>query len=235
MALTTLANVKTVLGITTTAEDAKLTIMVAAAIAAVKSYTNGIDFEGPTTRTEYYQPEDKILTLRWKPVVSITSVYEDGNANWGDGSGAYASDTLLTAGDDYALMRDGSGVNGEVSRTGRIQRINALWLKRVTLPTYRGTNWNAMVRAVEPAYGAVKVVYVSGFSSVPSDVEMAVIAEIDSMRQRAGHGGQLAQSESLGEYSYSSQPNMKSSEFGVLLSDEARALLAPYMGMRLTI
>lgn len=229
MALATLSDVKTHLGITGSTYDSQLTMWLAAAIAGIKQACIGWDFE-QITRTEYYQPDGDVLISRYKPIKSITSIYEDAGAAWGQASGAFAASTLLTAGDDYALAQDGSGVNGEVSRSGLVYRIGKNWAQCTKPVTIAQTNVNAMMRRVVPALGSVKMIYVSGYDAVPSDVNLAVCFEVDMMRQMKGKGGGTVQSEGLGVYNYSLANVEKACKpFGYFLSPATGTLLAPYL------
>lgn len=231
MALATLADVKTHLGITGSTEDARLTAWLTAAIAAVTNACRGWDFES-TTRTEYYQPDGHNLITRFRPISSITTIHEDPGAYWGDVAGAYAADTLLTAGTDYALRRDGNGINGEVARSGIIVRIGKRWAQINAPSGYRNTNYQLLTQALDPAIGAVKIVYVSGYTTVPADVTQAVCFEVDAMRQKAGNGGQQVSGESLGEYSYSLKGDaVGAQQYSYLQSAAAASLLQPYLAV----
>jgi hypothetical protein len=75
MSLDTLANVKTRLGITTTADDALLGLLQDSADAFVAEYC-GRDFGGGTF-TEYFAGAVNVLRLRNYPVSSVTSVKAD--------------------------------------------------------------------------------------------------------------------------------------------------------------
>lgn len=235
MALATLTDVKTHLGITGTDEDTRLTAWLAAAIAAVNNACQGVDFES-STRTEYYQPDGYQLITKHRPISSVTSVYEDPDAKWGDVAGSYGASTLLTEGEDYALVRDGSGLNGEIAKSGIIVRINRRWAQVNTPLAYPNTNYQLLTQAVQPSVGAVKLVYVAGYTTVPADVTTAVCFEVDAIRQKAGKGGQQVTSESLGEYSYSAKGDaMGIQAYGYLQSAAAAALLQPYLALRVAL
>ena len=67
--------------------------------------------------------ENQVLQLLQLPVRSITEVREDLGAMGGQASGAFPASTVLTAGTDYYLDIDESGL----SRTGHLYRIGAGW------------------------------------------------------------------------------------------------------------
>lgn len=237
MSLATLSAIKLNLGIadSDTSQDSRLTAWMNAAIAAVQRACEGVDFES-ITRTEYYEPDGWNLITRHRPISSITTVYEDANAAWGDESGAFAADTILVAGSDYALVRDGSGVNGEVAKSGIIRRIGTKWATAISPVAYRNTNYNNLTRSIVPAIGPVKLVYVSGYTTCPVDVTQAICAEVDMMRAMAGQGGQQMTSESLGEYSYSTANLHRGvQDFGYFLSPQAAVLMQPYMASRIAL
>ena len=229
MALATLTNLKTYLGITGTTEDARLQMMLDAAMSGIIQACIGWRFE-QVTLTEYYEPDGSKLILRSRPVKSITSLYEDASASWGQTSGAFDTDTLLSEGEDYALEKDGSGINGEVSRSGLIVRIGRLWARQARPVFVSGSVTGSMMLKMSPATGPVKVTYVAGYDDVPADVVLAVYAEVDMMRLMRKKGGGTVQSFGLGEYSYSLANVDKSSHaYGYFLSPQTSTLLAPYL------
>ncbi len=229
MAIATLAQVKTHLGISVTTYDTQLTQWLDAAISAVTNYC-GTSFE-QATRTEYYQPDGYKLVLKNRPVISVTSVYENAGAYWGSADNPWTSDYLLTAGTDYALQTDAAELTatyGYTSRSGIIIRIGRRWARRYANNTTPGmSGYNLSVPDL-PAQGSVKVVYVSGYTTVPAAVTQAVLWEVDAYRSRAGKGGQQLTAESLGEYSYSMAQQDAAFAKGGLLSSAAVQLLAPF-------
>src|SRR5690606_6904105 len=82
--------------------------------------------------------DTRILQLPELPVRSITSIYEDAAAEFGQGPGDFNASTLLTSGVDYALELDQTGI----CRTGHVRRVGSVW------PAKAGT---------------VKVTYVAGY------------------------------------------------------------------------
>lgn len=232
MALASLTDVKTHLGISGTTYDTQLTFWLNAALSAVINYC-GTSFE-TATRTEYYSPDGYIIRLRNGPVQSVTSVYEDASAAWNQNpDGAFGSDTLLVAGQDYALVED----QGEttlardfVSRSCLLRRLGKPWARRYPQSRTIGfLNYQLSIPDL-PAIGAVKVVYISGYSTVPAAITQAVCWEVDAYRQRAGHSGGMMTQESLGEYSYQ-LANIQNDLKGGLLSDAAKILLAPFKNL----
>lgn len=88
---------------------------------------------------EYSEETDR-LCLPERPVRSITSIYSDSAAYFGQGASDFGAATLLTAGTDYALEYTASGV----SWSGMVRKIAGTWPARA---------------------GTVKVTYVAGFSA----------------------------------------------------------------------
>jgi hypothetical protein len=81
MSLDTLANVKSRLGITTSADDTLLGLLQDSADAAIANYCNR-DFAGGTF-TEYYPGGSRFVHLRNFPVSSVTSVKLDSTYTYG--------------------------------------------------------------------------------------------------------------------------------------------------------
>ena len=76
MALTTLADLKTYLGISDSSEDALLNLLIADADAAILGYI-GRTIE-QATLTEYYSGDGpQMLVLKQRPVTAVTSVHVD--------------------------------------------------------------------------------------------------------------------------------------------------------------
>lgn len=85
-------------------------------------------------------------------VRSVTSVYEDLAAFFGQGSSDFAAGTLLTAGTDYFMELDKSGM----CRSGRLVRVYRHWSSRP---------------------GTIKITYVAGFTSAELDDEYSFVKE----------------------------------------------------------
>ncbi len=164
--------------------------------------------------TEYYagtgSPE---LVLRERPVQSITSVYEDDEAYWNQGPGAFATDTLLAQGVDYALDYK----NAAISLSGVLVRLNAVWPN----VTARGSGLLSFESL--SGRGNLKVTYVSGYGEPPADITLAVHQMIAEIRVTGPMGGGLT-SEHLDYYSY----NRASASEQALMLTSAKALLRSY-------
>lgn len=99
MALITLAEVKTLLSITTTTKDDIFNALIASADAAVKKYVDRI-IEADDL-TEYHDGESAdTIALKEYPIISVTSVHDDIGRTFGASS--------LIASDDY-VTDDGQG------------------------------------------------------------------------------------------------------------------------------
>lgn len=237
MAICDLPTVKLHLGISVTTYDAQITAWLTAAISAVINYC-GTSFE-QTTRTEYYQPDGYNLILQNRPVISVTSVYENAAAYWGQSSSPWTSAFLLTAGTDYALATDARELGttyGYTSRSGIIRRIGKPWARRYPNMTTSGHVGFQLSVPDMPAIGPVQVTYVSGYTNFPAAITQAVCWEVDAYRARAGKAGQALTQESLGEYAYSLSTPLPL-KAGGLLSEAAITMLAPFrvMGKGLAI
>ena len=198
MAIVTLAEVKTYLKITDSSEDDFLTMLLADAVDVAQQYCRR-RFE-QATYTEYYSGTGtRMLVLRQRPVQSITSVYLDNNAFYGQGTDPFASNTLLTSGTDYSLELDETLSNGlVVSRAGLLVRTRTIW-PELNPAYYPGR----LTQEYGPAYGNIKVTYVAGYPSaaMPSDIKLAIRLLVSQQRQNAQYGHPL-QSEQISDYNY---------------------------------
>lgn len=206
VAIISTATYKTLAGISGTSEDSKLDLMTDYVDAAIKKWL-GRDIEqttypgaatGGTGDSGFYSGTGTSrLILRQRPVRSITSIYVDASGRWGQNpDGSFATATLLTAGTDYALDLDAYNGSANVSMKGIVVRIGNVW------PALRTYNRGWITPGVEPQRGNIKVAYVAGYSSVPSDIVQAAALWVSHIRNIQPKGGTLS-SESLGSYSYS--------------------------------
>ncbi len=193
MALTTVPKVKLHLGITSKDLDDQLAQFVEQADALIKNELS-IDIE-QSTYTEFHPGNGSPqLLLNRTPVQSITSVYEDPGAYYGEAPGAFASNTLLTAGVNYCLARD-NGSATEKSSSGILLRIGTAW------PNISAKLAGMLTSSPMPGLGNVKVTYVAGYASVPPDLQLACNTLVAEIRRNAPHGGAIS-SEQLDYYSY---------------------------------
>jgi hypothetical protein len=167
---------------------------------------------------------NNVLQLEHLPVRSISEVKVDYNGGFGQESDTFGADTIWTAGTDYFLDITRSGL----SMTGHLM-------------SYRG--W-----PLEP--GTVKVTYTSGYSSDElagrattridaSPIKNAALLTVAKafktakVQGKQGWGGFAAgplNSESLGDYSYSTDGNSVKAVTGMMVSlpSEAVHLLQPF-------
>ncbi len=145
------------------------------------------------------------IFVRETPIWSITSVNYDGAGGFGELTGTFGSDTLLTAGQDYYFRKDhtdGKGYAGEVF----VGRRNASWWGWSSNWGFgRGYTPGLLATRPEPIPGAFKFVYVGGYAIIPDDIKLAVW-EIVADREQARARGVGLQSESGMNYSYSLAP-----------------------------
>lgn len=213
MALTTLTRVKRALGIadSDTGSDALLTDLIASASARINRWCRRT-FERDTY-TEYPRSYGtrKIRFLQ-KPVLTLTSVHIDSTRT-------FASGSLLTVDEDYALINQ------------QLVRLGGVW--PMGIENRRGLLANIQ----RPAEGAVKVVYVAGYddpnedagdpaSPMPPDLMQACNLLVARDFGLAGTGESM-QSETLEDYSYMRQRGgTERDEDGI--PPEITGLLAPY-------
>ena len=147
MALTTLAKVKTFLGIDNTGSDAVLNqILLQTEALALKYIGTNIETDA---HTEYFSPAlgQSSLVLNSMPVAeSSVSVWQDSDRD-------FETEDLLVLDDDY-IVNEKSGI---------IQTINVSFREGIK---------------------TVKVTYSSGYATVPSDIEFAIIMQVAFFFQR---------------------------------------------------
>lgn len=145
--------------------------------------------------TEFYAGNGSAkLLLRQTPVQAVASVYQDDSACYGEAAGAFASDTLLTAGEDYCLIRD-NGFGGEVSKSGILMRVGSTW------PAASQRLSGLLTQGITEGVGNIKVTYTAGYTPVPADLVSAV-HQLAAEHRRSSDSGGAMQSESFDYYSY---------------------------------
>src|SRR5262245_54869740 len=144
MSLDTLANVKTRLGITTSADDALLNLIRDSADGYIVNYCRRDFTAGPFT--EYHSGDQVALRLRNYPVISVTSVKVDR-------AGGFGAETLVSA-TSYVVVPDLGII---FSRFGPLVAL-APW---ITIPDFGAR-----------APYAVQVVYTAS-ASIPNDLKHA--------------------------------------------------------------
>ncbi len=178
--------------VVTVIDDSSFSVPVAVTIDGTRGYFS-------RKLTEYYSGNgSQFFKLRQRPVQSITSVYLDSSAYWGESATAFASSSLLTAGQDYALVRD-NGDATEQSISGQIARLSGVWDR----PTARSMGLLSSVPG--NAMGNIKVTYTAGFAPVPLRYQLACQQMCASVRNTRSLGGAV-QSESYDYYSYQMAP-----------------------------
>lgn len=218
MSLTTVSAIKSHLGIASNdlSQDERLERFRLGVEAVILNKIGRVDL-ATATYTEYYAGNGlSQLVLRNRPVQNITSVYEDNAALYGYATGAFASDTLLVAGVDYVLKRDGGPL--DISRSGILLRIGAVW------PAASLELEALLTQGSIEAVGNLKVTYVAGFATVPADLALAVHQLVAELLGSASSGGAM-QSETLDYYTYS-KANTKQLMASMV---SVKSLLAPYM------
>lgn len=186
MALTTLQELKTYLGITSTSEDDRLNAFIAQATAVINNFC--VRRLEDANYTEYYEGNNRReFALKQYPVNSITSIHLDSDGYYGHGDNAFSSDDLLVLGTDYTYN----------SVTGIVYKLSGSW------PAVRVAYDQAtQVGQFEHGLGNIKVIYNAGYTTIPDDLKYAANNFIAMMRRTAGTGGTF-QSESFDYYSYS--------------------------------
>jgi hypothetical protein len=172
-----LSYIKTQLGISGSGEDTKLTQMGLQAEEIFERET-GRKFVA-AAYTHYFDGNGEFdLVLRQYPVNSITSIHEDGDGRYGASADPFPASTLLTAGTDYAL----DALDGSTSYSGIVQRIGARWANK------RIAGRSEVSHLEMNRRGNIKVIYNAGYSTIPTDISMA-ICNIVAMTRKSAAGG----------------------------------------------
>ncbi len=217
--LATLADVKTMLGISGPSQDTLLNLLITQVSALITESCNRTHFLSSNVAcpiTEYYSGEGNewLVLNQWPvPTTGITAVYEDTDGLWGQAPNAFAAATQLTQGVDYALRVDQPG---NVSRSAMLLRIRGVWQSQywkdgLALATYPHTG-----------LGNIRVDYSPGFATIPSDLALAAIRVISKVRG-SRKWGMLVQGGGYEEFhiNFASWPEVK---LGLLDGDTAPAI-----------
>jgi len=199
MSLDTLANVKTRLGISTSADDGLLALLQDSADAWVAGYSER-DFAGGTF-TEYHPGATAFVFLRNYPVTGVSSVKEDAGYGFG-------ADTVVPA--TAYLVHAERGV---------IQSLAGAFLP-VPLPDV--APWGYGPRNVQ-------VVYTTATGSVPADVKEAYALLVGHwyrhVKTQVASGFQDVIQQTFGDTTLIFSKDQLA---GLPVPDEVRRLLSPY-------
>lgn len=192
--LTSLAQIKSFLNIpgSDSTQNPQLTGLQFAAEAIINSRLKR-NLE-PASYTEYHAGNSqRAIILKNRPVISITSVFEDFQAYYGYNPTSFGPTTLLTPGIHYTLDLD-TGTNE--SRSGLLIRIGGVWMEagRVYYP-------GKLASEIGPTYGNLKITYIAGYSIIPMDIQYAVCLLVSSMKRNVMFGTEVSM-EKIGEYTY---------------------------------
>ncbi len=191
--LISLDDVKTLNGIAASdvSQDAALRLFITAVTARIQTFC-GRTFAA-ADYTEYLcGTGDKYIALKQRPINSVASVYQDDLAVWGQGTDNFAVGTLLTAGTDYAIVKDGTD---GLSRCGMLYRCTGVWTK------FDAWQPGIIEPLTYPMTGNVKVTYNAGFSTIPADLQLAAATLVAQARRIVQYGGPV-QSENWEAYGY---------------------------------
>lgn len=202
--LTTLAQVQAIPGMASQ-PPAWLSQNIAAASQTIKSFCN-LYLESQTL-TQFYNGKGlpNLILLQW-PVTAVTAVYVDQTGYGGQAPNAFPASTQWLQGQNFYLDTD----------TNATTSLKALLVAIAGNGVWSGDNWfgwgsytpygNKLAATRKPYWPVgnknIKVVYVAGFTTVPSDLAFAASSLVAAMVRNQPMGGPL-QSESLGSYSYS--------------------------------
>lgn len=207
-------------------KDALLTQILAGVDAAIASYTDRRLAQA--TYTEYYSGTGQAeIPLREYPIDPISvSVWVDSLGAFGQYATGFGTTTALTRGTDFSLLIDGADGTGGTAggASGILVRGGAgaglYFDRRFTV----AGGWMPSVWMT--GVGNIKVTYTAGYAPIPADLTLAALQFAATVYRTRFFGGIRAQSERLGEYSYSLMAGAADDAMGTMGS--VRQLLAPY-------
>lgn len=190
--IVSLAELKTLLGVGGTSQDARLNLLIPIAERLVKDFCRR-EFES-RSYTEFYSGNgSKFLVLRQFPVTSVEHVWEDANGMYGQNpDSAFGPETELVAGHDYSLRLDGNASGNSAS--GTLVRDNGPWADRYLT---RIAGFLTVDRS--PEFGSIKVQYTAGYLAVPEPLKLAVCNLVAIFRDQVNQPGPLVE-EQLGRW-----------------------------------
>ena len=203
MSLDTLANVKTRLGITTSADDTLIGLLQSSADSWIGNYC-GQDFNGGTY-TEYFPGNTEFLTLVNFPVVSVTSVNVDPAQVFGASTMIDPSTYVVHSERGVIQSKVGPFV-AQYRNPGLVNSDRAIWTRSPR---------------------AVQVIYSTATGNVPNDVKEAYALIINhwycQVKTQVATGFQSLEELKLGDliYRYDQQAHLP-------IPAEIERLLAPY-------
>lgn len=174
-----------------------------------------------------------ILIFPLRPLVSVTSIYEDPQGYGGAGTNPFPASTLLTAGINYYVVNDDGAT---ISSKGEIRRISGLnsggmWGTYGWFPAGGIGGWStngplAMGGRDEARWlsfpQGLKITATVGFATIPYDLQAATRELTIFLYNTRKFGGMMYTSESLSQYSYSLLTNPKIPELGTMRQQLAR-------------
>ena len=209
-----------------TAQDVQITFFIKAISAAITRSCNRTHFLASNAAnpiTQYYSGAgDQYLILLNPPVQNVVSIYEDDVAWWNSNTGAFSSESLLTAGQDYSLVLDGE--DGTYSKSGIVYRLNGMFW-----PVWTKDDGN-ISSYVSGGKGNIKVTYTSGFSFLPADLSYATATCVARALNSAALGYPFAE-EHYQDYGYRLDLN-KSNIWG-MFGDQIGPVIAKYRLLRI--
>lgn len=217
-----LPQLKSLVGVTDSQEDARLGSLLAVADSWVKSYC-GRDFER-RQYTEFYSGNNtQSLVLRHRPVKTVDEVRLDDDGYYGQ-NGGFDATTVLAEGTDYSLRLDNDEAGW--SESGVLHRTGTVWPYRD-----RARYAARLTPEVGPARGNVRVTYTAGYlvtasppnpEALPQGVAAAVAMLVAYWRRAFLFGGPVTR-EKLGRWEYEITPKLLGGVPG-----DVYGLLEPY-------
>jgi len=224
---TDVTSYKSFIRVSGTSLDTVYATYIQSVTAFIQSYCQQRFVRPANPLTEYASPKgvDYIVT-RQRPLYTVSSLYYDANALFGQATNAFPAESLQVSGDDYTIKWDSFDVVNSVNyaRGGIIYLLNGQGGGRSVI---RG---DRLTRTLEPAQGTIKLTYVCGFpdNAFPADLVMATMVLTRALELTAKNAGWAPTSEGTKFYNYA---------LSEILNRElqAQSILRTYKGLGLSV
>jgi hypothetical protein len=197
--LITLPDLKLAAGVSGSAEDARLELLLLAADRWVKNFC-GREFESARAVEFYSGTGTRLLVLKRRPVTAVHEVLENRYGHYGDtlsADGGFSTADTLVAGTDYAVVRDRQ--TSADAPAAILERLSASWPM-----SYTTARTGLLSAEAVPGLGNLRVDYTAGYAagSIPRDLQVAVAMVAAHWRRAVPYGGGTVVREQLGRWEY---------------------------------
>lgn len=207
------------LGITASTYDTSLADMLDGVEVQIEQYLGYAP--ASVAGTEYYSGlGTQFIQLIRKPVTLVSAVYLGNVGLWGQGDDPFPADSLLVAGEDYAVQIEAN------TKQGTLVYLNGNWPNQWSIKQTR------LAPTLIPGFGNIKATYTAGLNSTQMNaIEQAGYAEAAALYNSWKFGAGIQTSSSLDgrSVSFSILDQMRSKTGSPrFVSPVAEVMLRPY-------